>query len=155
MKINNNNNNCKQNFTSIKYNYWTWSFSKKKRILIRTTIYTLHPSYNKVQKEKTNCYSDSIDSPESFISSYLQDLINSTKRIILSQNLKIIMNLKQLCFLNVDLMAVPTIASIILIIKKMQKIMVFICPIKLFVEIDGTILWCNNVPNLPKYCKPL
>ena len=33
--------------------------------------------------------------------------------------------------------------------------MVFICPIKFFVDFDDTILLCNNVPNSPKYCKPL
>ena len=42
---------------------------------------------NKVQKEKTNCYPDSINSSDSFISTSLQDFMNhTTKRIILSQN---------------------------------------------------------------------
>ena len=34
-------------------------------------------------------------------------------------------------------------------IEEGKMIVVFIYPIKLFVEIDGTILWRNNVPNSP------
>ena len=40
-------------------------------------------------------------------------------------------------------------------IEESNMIVVFIYPKKIFVEIEGIILWCNNVPNLPKYCKPL
>ena len=34
-------------------------------------------------------------------------------------------------------------------------IAVFICPLKLYIINDGTILWNNNSPNSPKFCRPL
>ena len=129
----------------------------------------IYPPYYKVQQEKKKCYPPTIHLSESSISIKLQDLINHTTTRLLSNENNNIKDYKINNNNNEKLNAILLFKygfdgssnHSLYNIKKREEmeeanlISIFLCPLKLYVEDDKTIIWKNKCPNSPKFCRPL
>ena len=121
-------------------------------------------------KKKKKCYPEIINSSELGVSVPLQELLNHTAKRVLLYLDNVINSFKKQYNNNNDEMNTVFLFKYVFDgssnhnlhnIKTEKKIdegnmiPVFFCPIKLFIEQDGSILWNNKSPNSPKFCRPL